>query len=73
MLNAMSFIESQRRGKQEVDRKLDEWAHLNYTGNPCPNCSRSRLARYSNGKVVCEKCHWEPATSCYNQEHSLYA
>lgn len=31
---------------------------LGYVSEPCPNCGRVRIERYSGGKRICEKCHW---------------
>lgn len=45
---------------------MNEWSEcLGYTGTPCPNCSRYRLERYSNGKERCEKCEWCPQENRY--------
>ncbi len=29
-----------------------------YVSKECPNCGRVRVEHYTNGKHVCEKCHW---------------
>lgn len=52
------------------------WRYGEYTGNACPNCGRLRLmsceqeinTRVSVERVICEKCHWEPARSDYCAE-----
>lgn len=31
---------------------------LGYVEEPCPNCGRVRVERYSGGKHICEKCNW---------------
>lgn len=31
---------------------------LGYIGEPCPNCGRLRVERWSCGKDICEKCSW---------------
>ena len=31
---------------------------LGYIGEPCPNCGRLRVERWSCGKDICEKCGW---------------
>jgi len=30
-----------------------------YTGEPCVNCGRNRVALRKNGRFVCEKCSWD--------------
>ena len=32
--------------------------YLGYVSEPCPNCGRVRVEKYSGGKHICEKCHW---------------
>lgn len=32
--------------------------NMGYVSEPCPNCGRVRVERYSGGKRICEKCHW---------------
>jgi hypothetical protein len=48
------------------------WAYGNYTGADCPNCSRQRLMSCEDltgaERVICEKCHWEPAANDYCAE-----
>lgn len=31
---------------------------LGYVSEPCPNCGRVRVEKYSGGKHICEKCSW---------------
>lgn len=31
---------------------------IGYTDDPCPNCGRYRVEKWSSGKRVCEKCKW---------------
>ena len=31
---------------------------LGYIGEPCPNCGRLRVERWTCGKDICEKCNW---------------
>ena len=31
---------------------------LEYTGEPCPNCGRVRVQKWSCGKHICEKCNY---------------
>ena len=32
--------------------------YLGYDSEPCPNCGRVRVEKYSGGKRICEKCAW---------------
>lgn len=32
--------------------------NLGYVSEPCPNCGRVRVEKYSSGKHICEKCAW---------------
>lgn len=55
---------------EAAERRLrEDYGHVRYTGDECPNCGRQRLEECANGKVVCEKCHWEPAINDYNSDH----
>lgn len=40
---------------------------IGYTGEPCPNCGRTRVEKWSCGKRICEKCHW-----CIEDENYYY-
>ena len=31
---------------------------LGYVSEPCPNCGRVRVEKYSGGKHICQKCSW---------------
>lgn len=48
------------------------WVYGNYTGDDCPNCGRQRLMACEDDRgrerVICEKCHWEPAAAGYCSE-----
>lgn len=52
------------------------WRYGEYTGENCPNCGRQRLMRCEQAsrtaanveRVICEKCHWEPARNDYCAE-----
>lgn len=43
--------------------RFGKW--LGYTGEPCVNCGRYRVEKYSDGHQVCEKCS-------YDQDHKRY-
>ena len=47
------------------------WKFVRYENGKfgCPNCGRFRLELCANGRVVCEKCHFEPAVDDYCWEH----
>lgn len=32
--------------------------NLGYISEPCPNCGRVRVEKWSGGKHICEKCNW---------------
>ena len=51
--------------------KLGEY--LGYTGNPCVNCGRYRVERFSNGYERCEKCAWVPQIDNYISDDEFYA
>lgn len=48
------------------------WAYGNYTGADCPNCKRERVMSCEDNdgreRIICEKCHWEPAVGDYCYE-----
>lgn len=50
-------------------RARDDYAHIRYLDIGCPNCGRHRVEQCANGKIVCEKCSWEPAINDYNSVH----
>ena len=31
---------------------------LGYVPDPCPNCGRIRVMKFSNRNHICEKCNW---------------
>jgi ribosomal protein L37AE/L43A len=67
-------IDSLTRDQAERERLRAAYGHVRYTGDACPNCGRERLELLTNGKVVCEKCHWEPAAGDYEHTHlDLYS
>lgn len=43
----------------------DDWAG-DYDGTNCPNCTRLRMMKCSNGKRRCEKCNWDPDINDYS-------
>lgn len=52
---------------------MSNWsAYGEYTGDACPHCGRQRLMKCEDDekreRVICEKCHWEPATGDYCYE-----
>lgn len=32
--------------------------YLGYSETPCPECGRFRVELWSDGKSICEICHW---------------
>ena len=32
--------------------------YLGYSETPCPECGRYRVELWSDGKSICEICHW---------------
>lgn len=55
---------------EEAERQSrDDHAHITYVDMACPRCGRHRMEQLANGKVVCEKCSWEPAVNDFNYEH----
>lgn len=42
--------------------------YIGYTEEPCPNCGRMRVEKWSCGKRICEKCHW-----CIDDEKYYYS
>lgn len=47
----------------------DDYAGIRYVDMDCPNCGRHRVEQCANGKIICEKCSWEPSVNNYNYEH----
>ena len=35
----------------------------------CENCGRARVELCRNGKLICEKCHWDQDTHQYDGTH----
>jgi len=64
-----SFADAMALTASAEDAVRKAYGHVKYTGKSCPNCGRERLEQCSNGKVICEKCHWEPAAGGYNADH----
>jgi ribosomal protein L37AE/L43A len=48
----------------------DDYAHIRYLDMTCPNCGRERVEQCANGKIICEKCSWEPSANEYNPVHA---
>ena len=43
----------------------DDHAHVRYLAGECSHCGRERIEQLANGKIICEKCCWEPASNDY--------
>jgi ribosomal protein L37AE/L43A len=56
-------------GEKEEQQARGDYAHIRYLDMACPHCGRQRVEQCANGKVICEKCHWEPAVNDYNYVH----
>lgn len=59
--NADEIDEAERE-----ERKGYRQAQDHYAGFPCPNCKRSRMVLRVNGKMICEKCHWDSDRKDYD-------
>lgn len=62
--NADEIDEAERE-----ERKGYRHAQDHYAGYPCPNCKRQRVALRVNGKMLCEKCHWDADAKDYDPRH----
>ena len=61
----MSIGDDIERQREEEDKRRQEWALGEYTGEVCENCGRLRVCRCGNGKRRCEKCSWCPEEKRY--------
>ena len=47
--------------------------YLGYIGEPCCNCGRYRVQKFSSGALVCEKCCTDQNTKLgYENEYGTY-
>jgi len=50
-----------------------ETAHIiGYISEPCKACSRVRVELYSDGRKICEKCHFDQNTEEYDRSAVKY-
>lgn len=59
---------------EEIDRR-ERAVRLAYSpvnseyDGDCNNCDRSRVELCNNGKMICQKCHWDQKEQIYDGTH----
>lgn len=45
---------------------------LHYVKDECINCGRCRVEKYTDGSLICEKCHFNQETNQYDTDEMKF-